>query len=88
MTWIIVGAVVLVAFASFYAFDRVRAMMRDSETLLFARLQMLAGAVASVLTAVDPTLLAGVLPAEWLPWVLLGNGVATEVLRRMRASDL
>jgi len=91
MTWIIILAVLLaafVAFVAFWTFDRFRNLMADSETILWARLQTMAGAIAAAITFVDPTLLAGVLPGEWLPWVLLGNGIATEFLRRMRASDL
>lgn len=65
----------------------IKSFFRDSETLFYARLQMVIGLVAGALTFVEPSLLAGVLPAEWFPWVLLANGLATEYLRRRR-SDL
>jgi len=61
---------------------------RDSETLLWARLQTALGFAVSVLTFVDPQLLAPVLPSKWFPVFLLANGLATEYLRRRRASDL
>lgn len=61
---------------------------RDSETLLWARLQTALGFAVSVLTFVDPQLLAPVLPPKWFPILVLLNGLATEYLRRRRASDL
>lgn len=68
--------------------ERIKSFFRGSETLAWARLQVAIGSVAGVVTYVDPSLLAGVLPAEWFPWVLLLNGLATEYLRRRRADDL
>lgn len=67
---------------------RIKRWFRDSETIFWARLQVVLGAFAAVVTYVDPAILAGVLPGGWLPWVVLCNGVATEYLRRRRATDL
>lgn len=68
--------------------QRIKSFFKDSETLFYARLQAALGLIAGILTYVDPSLLAGVMPAEWLPWFLLLNGLATEYLRRRRADDL
>lgn len=66
----------------------IKSFFRDSETLAWARLQVALGVIAGALTFIDPSLLAGVLPAEWFPWVLLLNGLATEYLRRRRDDQL
>lgn len=64
------------------------AWCKRSETLAWARLQMLLGILAAALTYVDPHMLAGVLPPAWLPWIVLASGIATEYLRRRRDPDL
>lgn len=61
--------------------NTIRCWFKDSETLVFARLQILLG----ILMATD---LSPVLPAEWLPWYIIIAGVLTEFLRRARADDL
>ncbi len=63
---------------------RIKRFFRDSETIAWARLQLFFGALAAVLTYVDPAVLRPVLPPEWLPWLLVANGIATEYLRRRR----
>lgn len=68
--------------------QRIKSFFRGSETLAWARLQTALGLVAGALTYVDPSILAPVMPAEWFPWFLLFNGLATEYLRRRRADDL
>jgi hypothetical protein len=60
----------------------------NSETILWARIQTALGVVASIVTFVEPSVIAPILPAEWFPYLLVANGVFTEVLRRLRASDL
>ena len=62
--------------------------VRDSETLAWARIQMALGALAAIATYVDPVLVTAAIPAEWAPWFILANGIATEYLRRRRATDL
>lgn len=68
--------------------SKIRHFFRDSETLAFARLQMLAGVVLEVLVQTDPNLIAPIIPSEWFPWYLLASGILTEILRRARADDL
>lgn len=60
----------------------------DSETILWARLNIVLALLAGALTYVDPSLLAPVIKTEYLPLFMLANGVATEYLRRRRADDL
>jgi hypothetical protein len=67
---------------------RIKAFFKDSETIFWARLQVLIGLAAQVATFVEPSVLAPVLPADWMPWALVANGIATEYLRRRRSDDL
>lgn len=67
---------------------KLRKWVKDSETIAWARLQMIVGFIAGILTMVDPSLLSPVVPAEWLPWFLLLNGLATEYLRRRRDQEM
>lgn len=68
--------------------ERIKNFFSGSETIFWARLQVLIGAVAAAIVYFDPGLLAPVLPAGWLPWVVLANGVATEFLRRRNDPEL
>ena len=68
--------------------QRIKTFFKGSETIAWALLQTALGFAVSVLTFVDPQLLAPVLPPKWFPVFLLANGLATEYLRRRRASDL
>lgn len=68
--------------------NRIRSFFGDSETIFWARVQVLLGAVAGAITYFDPGLLAPVLPADWLPWVVFANGLATEYLRKRRDPTL
>lgn len=60
----------------------------DSETILWARLQAVIGVIAAIVTYVEPSVLAPVLPSEWFPYLVTANGILTEYLRRRRAEDL
>lgn len=64
--------------------ERIKAFFKSSETIFFARLQMVIGAVAVALTYVDPVIFEKALGSTWFPWFLVANGVATEYLRRRR----
>lgn len=68
--------------------SKIRGWFKDSETIAWARLQMLGGAVLTVLSATDPSLFSQYIPDRWLPLYIVGSGVLTEVLRRLRAKDL
>lgn len=67
---------------------RIKRFFKGSETIAWARLQLLLGAIAAALTYVDPAVLRPILPPEWLPWLLVLNGLATEYLRRRRDGTL
>jgi hypothetical protein len=55
----------------------------NSETVLWARIQLLLGAIWTVLAGTDMT---AVIPPKWQPWFipiwLMLNGIITEILRR------
>lgn len=59
--------------------DRIKAFFLRSETILWARLQVIVGAVWTALSATD---LAPLLNPKWLTYWLIFNGVVTELLRR------
>lgn len=61
---------------------------KDSEVLFWARLQMAVGAVAAALTFVEPSVLQPILPPQWFTLLVVANGVATEVLRRLRDGSM
>ena len=67
---------------------KIKAFFKDSETIFLARLQVAAGLVASALTYVDPSVFQPVLGAQWFPWFLVANGLATEYLRRRRDESM
>jgi hypothetical protein len=64
--------------------NRIKAFFFESETIAWARIQAALGAVALILTYVEPTVLAPISPSEWVPGFLVANGIATEFLRRRR----
>lgn len=67
--------------------NRIKTFFKDSETIFWARLQVLLAVIVGVITYVDPSLVTGIIPEEWVPTWLLISGLATEYLRRRR-SDL
>lgn len=64
--------------------EKIKIFFKNSEVIFMARLQMVLGFVAIALTLVDPSVLAPIIPTNYLPWFLLLNGLATEYLRRRR----
>jgi lysozyme family protein len=65
---------------------------KNSETIFWARLQVLLGSAAAIVMAVaaDPSVNAAiqaVLKPEYVPYYVIAFGVLTEVLRRRRAND-
>lgn len=67
---------------------RIKAFFSGSETIAWARLQVFIGGLATALTYVPPEVLAPVIPSKWFSLFLVANGLATEFLRRRRATDL
>lgn len=65
--------------------EKIKAFFKDSETIFWARLQMVAGVVWTVLVATD---LSPLLDPKYLTIWLIVSGAITEVLRRARATDL
>ena len=68
--------------------QRVVAWFKSSETIFWARLNALVGAVATAATFIDPSLLSSILTPQTFAIYVLVNGVATEYLRRRRAPNL
>lgn len=63
-----------------------RKWIKDSETIAWARLQVLLGLVLGVLATLDPYLVSSILPENWAPYWLLFSGILTELARRNRAN--
>lgn len=59
--------------------DGTKAFFLRSETILWARLQVLVGALWTALSATD---LAPLLSPKWLTYWLIFSGLVTELLRR------
>jgi len=77
--------------------DKIKAKLKtwfkDSETIFWARLQMLVGALGAIVTSLmqSPDINAAiqaVLKPEYVPYYVIGFGVITEIARRLRATDL
>lgn len=76
--------------------NRIKTFFKDSETIFFARLQMLIGFAAGAAGAMDWGPLVGLASGGGfdkgqlisLAVVLFVQGAATEYLRRLRADDL
>lgn len=66
----------------------IRKWFKDSETILWARLQMLGGAVLQTLAVTDPTLFSQYVPSKWVPVYLLVAGIVTEAARRFRDPEM
>ena len=67
---------------------RLRAWVKDSETIALARLQVLAGIVITVLATFDPSVLAPLIGEKWFGPFLFAWGIIAEAARRYRADDL
>jgi hypothetical protein len=60
-------------------FQSIKDWFRNSETILWSRLQVLVGAIWVVLSAAD---LSPVLSGKYLTYWLVFNGVVSELIRR------
>ncbi|BCG88497.1 hypothetical protein MesoLj113c_46070 [Mesorhizobium sp. 113-3-9] len=67
---------------------KIKAWFKNSETIAWARLQMLAGAIMTTISVTDPALFNQYVPEKWLPIYIVASGVLTEMLRRVRAKDM
>lgn len=68
--------------------DNVLAFFKRSETIFLARVNGLVGIIMSITTLVDPALLEQVLTPRTFAFYMIGNGVLTEIARRLRAPNL
>lgn len=68
--------------------EKIKAFFLSSETIFWARLNALTGALATAATFIDPSLLQSLLTPQTFAIYVLVNGVATEYLRRRRAPNL
>lgn len=66
----------------------IRKWFKDSETILWARLQMLGGAVLQTLAVTDPGLFSQYIPSKWVPVYLFVAGIVTELARRARDPEM
>jgi hypothetical protein len=66
---------------------KIKNFFADSETIFWARLQMLFGILIEVASTVDPMLFQPVF-GDYFPYFLIANGVLTEYLRRRREVDM
>lgn len=71
----------------------IKKWFKDSETIFWARLQVVLGAVTAAVMALgnDPNISAAVqsiLKPQYVPYYVIAFGLLTELLRRRRAEDL
>lgn len=72
---------------------KVKKFFKDSETIFWARLQMIVGAVVAgfMSLANDPTVnesIKAIMKPEYVPYYVIAFGIITEIARRRRADDL
>ena len=67
----------------------IRVWFHDSETIVWARLQVVAGIVFTVIATTDQTILRQVVDAlhltRWWPILVVAAGIVTELVRRSRS---
>jgi hypothetical protein len=68
--------------------DKLKAFFLRSETVFWARLQVVLGIAAAVVTYVDPSVLQPIIPSAYYPLLLVANGVFSEYLRRRNDPDI
>lgn len=64
----------------------IRRYFKDSETIFWARFQMLMAAVITTVAVTDPMLFSNHIPTGYLPAYIFISGVITEIARRARAN--
>ena len=68
--------------------ESMKKFFKYSETILLARVNALVGFLTSVMTLVDPALLEPLLTPQTFAFYMLGNGILTEIARRLRDPNL
>lgn len=68
--------------------DKIKHFFKSSETIFWARLNALLGALATAATFVDPSLLQELLTPRTFAIYVLVNGIATEYMRRRRDPNM
>lgn len=83
------AALALIVAAAWLFWPSINHWFSDSETIFWGRLQVVAGAILTVLTTTDLTPIFGAVGwAKWAPvWVVV-SGIITEAARKSRATDL
>lgn len=71
--------------------DKIKAWFKNSLTILWARVQVLAGVIAAAVLALlqDPSITAAVqsaLQPKFIPYYVIAIGLVTEIARRRTAS--
>lgn len=67
---------------------KLKKFFKNSETILWARIQVAIGVIGTGIVAVDPNLVAPLIDPKYVPLLFAINGAVTELLRRARAKDL
>ena len=67
---------------------RIKAWFSDSETIFYALLQMALGILATIVTYVEPSVLAPIMPEGFQPLWLVAHGLGLEWLRRRRDPEM
>lgn len=78
---------------AYTAWDKTRKFFKDSEVIVFARLQTVAGVIGGYLMWLSQNqnmqdALQSLFQPKYVPFWILGMGILTETLRRVRATDL
>ena len=78
---------------AYNVWDKIRKFFKDSEVIVFARLQAVAGIVGTYLMWLSQNqnmqdAIQSLFQPKYIPIWVLGMGLMTETLRRFRATDL
>lgn len=87
--WLFTIVAAVLVGAAWLSWRHISRWFSDSETLFWARLQMAAGAVLTVLSTTDLTPFFNATGlGKWAPLWLVASGIITELARRSRATDI
>lgn len=68
--------------------QRLKSIWSTNHTIVWGRLQVLAGILITAFAAMDPSLFAQYVPTAYLPIYFIFAGAVTEAVRRYKARDL